>query len=339
MILILLLLLLINIRPCFAQSVLKPTAVAIAGGQGIVGFDDLNFSRNLNKVLVPAGRTGKLYLIDPPTYTMESINGFSSSVSFQKGHRTGISSADAGDGYIFVADHGTRTLDAVDINTRVIVCTASLADDADFVRYIPKSHEVWVTEPDAEDKKVEVFTFTAGKKPEILHKLDIPVADGPESLTIDKIHQKAYTNIGKQVGVIDLRTHSIAAEWQNTCEKPRGTAIDAKRGFLFVGCGEGKVVTLNVDRNGMLVGKAKTGEGIDLIDYNPGRSHLYVTGSKSATVSVLGVSNTGQLSLLGTGKAALRSHCVTGDDQNNIWVCDPKHGQLLRYKDSLPVGN
>lgn len=27
---------------------------------------------------------------------------------------------------------------------------------------------------------------------------------------------------------------------------------------------------------------------------------------------------------------------LTGDDQNNIWGCDPHHGQLLRYKDSYP---
>ncbi len=65
------------------------------------------------------------------------------------------------------------------------------------------------------------------------------------------------------------------------------------------------------------------GPGVDLIDYNPSLSHLYITGSKSATLSVLGVSTKGELFLLGIGQAANRAHCVTGDDQNNIWVCDP----------------
>jgi hypothetical protein len=39
--------------------------------------------------------------------------------------------------------------------------------------------------------------------------------------------------------------------------------------------------------------------------------------------------------LLAQAKADQRAHCVVGDDQNNIWVCDPPRGQLLRFKDSL----
>jgi len=65
--------------------------------------------------------------------------------------------------------------------------------------------------------------------------------------------------------------------------------------------------------------------------------HLYLTGSKNATVSVLAVSPQGELSLLGIGQAVNRAHCVVRDDQNNIWVCDPEHGQLLRYKGTFQI--
>jgi DNA-binding beta-propeller fold protein YncE len=235
-----------------------------------------------------------------------------------------------------VADHGTRKLDAVNIKTGLIAAFAPLAGDPDFVRYTGVGHEVWVTEPDDKIKKqIEVFVFTAGDKPMLIHSMDIPVADGPESLTIDQNDQRAFTNLGKQVGGIDLHTHQVVSQWTNDCIKPRGTAVDQQRGFLFVGCGEGKAEVFDLNQSGKEVGSITTGAGVDLIDYNPGLSHLYITGSKSATLSVLGVSSTGELSLLGIGQAAKRSHCVVGDDNNNIWVCDPINGQLLRYKDTL----
>ena len=316
---------------------LKATVVTIPGCKDGVGLDDLNFSKNLHKVLLPAGRTGKLYMIDPSSSAMTSVEGFSSSKENKKGQKVGVSSADEGEGFLFAADHGTHKLDAVNIKTSRIAVSAPLAGEADFVRYIDGSHEVWVTEMDEAKKQIEVFTFTAGDKPALSHALDIKVADGPESLTIDRLHSRAYTNLGKQAAVIDIKTHAVISQWPNGCEKPRGTAVDEPRGFLFVGCGEGKATVLDLNQNGKEIGSLATGAGADLIDYNTSLSHLYITGSKSATLSVLGVSPKGELSLLGTGEAAERSHCVAGDDQNNIWVCDPKHGQLLRYKDTFPA--
>ncbi len=175
------LMLMVGSDPVFAQPAntsLQSTAVSIPGGKDGIGFDDLNFSKSLHKVLVPAGHTGKLFLIDPSSYAMTSIEGFSFSSEYKKGHDTGISSADEGEGFIFVADHGIHKLDAVNIKTGAIVATSPLASDPDFVRYIEANHEVWVTEPDDKEKKqVEVFTFTAGDKPTLSHTLDISVVE------------------------------------------------------------------------------------------------------------------------------------------------------------------
>jgi len=324
-------------NPASAQSTntsLQSTAVLIPDGKDGIHFDDINYSTGLHKLLVPAGHTGKLYLIDPVTYAMTPISGFSSSVRQVKGVDVGISSADEGEGFIFVADHGTQKLDVVDTKTGAIVTSAPLAADVDFIRYVDVNHEVWATEPD-ENKIIEVFKFTTNDKPMLYHSLDITFSEGPESLTVDPAHHMAYTNLGKQAVSIDLHTHAVTAQWPNGCEKSRGTAVDEQKGFLFVGCGEGKAVVLDLKQNGKQVSTLSTGAGVDLIDYNPGLSHLYITSGKSATLSVLGVSPKGELSLLGVGQAANRAHCVAGDDQNNIWVCDPKQGQLLRYRDTL----
>ena len=323
----------------YAQTAsLSSTAVSIPDGQAGIGLDDINFSKDIHKILVPAGHTGKLYLIDPSNFAMTTIQGFTSSPEKIKGQEVGISSADSGEGFVFVADHGTHKLDAVNIKSGRIAASAPLNGDADFVRYVGILHEAWVTEPDDKDsKRIEVFAFKAGETPALTHTLDISVTAGPESLTIDDSHNRAYTNLGSQVAAIDLKAHQVVSQWPNGCEKPRGTAIDKERGFLFVGCGEGKAVVLDVNHSGKQIGTQTVGAGVDLIDYNPKLSHLYVPGSKEATLSVLGVSPKGELSLLGAGQSAKRAHCVAGDDQGNIWVCDPQHGQLLRYKDTFPA--
>jgi DNA-binding beta-propeller fold protein YncE len=303
-----------------ASASLQATAVPIPGGKDGIGFDDLNYSASLHKLLVPAGHTGKLYFIDPSSFAITSIDGFSSLPEFKKGHEKGISSVDEGQGYLFVPDHGTHQLDAVDAKTGAVIATAPMAEDPDFVRFVEANHEIWVTEPDGKDRKlIEVFAFTAGNKPALAHEVDINVADGPESLTID------------------VNTHKLITQWPNGCEKAHGTALDGQGGFLFDACGDGKITVFDLNQNGKQAGTMATGPGVDLIDYNAGLSHLYVLSSKSETLSVLGVSSKGELSLLGVGPSAKRAHCVAGDDNNNIWVCDPSHGQLLRYKDSFPA--
>ena len=55
----------------------KPTKLALPGGANGIGFDDLMFVPSLHRVLAPAGRTGKLDLIDPKTQKIESVTGFS----------------------------------------------------------------------------------------------------------------------------------------------------------------------------------------------------------------------------------------------------------------------
>ena len=53
-------------------EIAAPAKLALPGGDGGIGFDDLMFSPALHRVLAPAGRTGKLDLIDPNTRKVES---------------------------------------------------------------------------------------------------------------------------------------------------------------------------------------------------------------------------------------------------------------------------
>ena len=90
------------------------TPLALPGGEGGIGFDDLRFSPELHKLLVPAGASGRLDLVDPKTQGVSEIAGFSTSPQRERGHSQGTTSADSGDGLIFASDRTAGTLAIVD---------------------------------------------------------------------------------------------------------------------------------------------------------------------------------------------------------------------------------
>jgi DNA-binding beta-propeller fold protein YncE len=310
------------------------------GGSGGIGFDDLGFASGIRKVLAPAAATGNLDLIDPDTMQVTPIGGFSGSEGrFRGGHGDGTTSADEGRGLLFAIDRTSGQLDVVDPAAKAIVAWAKLGGSPDYVRWVDATGEVWVTEPDSD--VIEVFSIAPGAKPTPVHSTNIAVQGGPESLVIDATRKKAFTHLwhGSSV-VIDLATHKPIATWPNGCGGSRGIAIDSKRGFLFAGCAEGRLVVMDIDHDGKQLGSVSAGSGVDVISYNANLAHAYVPGSSSATMAFVGVAASGAPTVLGTVPTAHGAHCVTADDRANAWVCDPDRGQLLVFKDSYgPSGS
>jgi DNA-binding beta-propeller fold protein YncE len=272
-------------------------------------------------------------LVEPSTREITSVSGFAASDERARGHEQGTTSADEGGDFIFAIDRSTKLLDVVDPKQRKIVATAPLAGSPDYVRWVEATREVWVTEPD--DERIEVFSATGA--PKVQHSAFIKVEGGPESLVIDAKRQRAFTHLWKSTSVaVDLRTRSIVAKWQNGCSGSRGIAVDEARGFLFVGCSEGKAAALAVDHEGKILSTLTTGSGVDVIAYSPTKMHLYVPGAKSATLTIARVSPSGELTSLGVLPTAKGAHCVTADDREGIWVCRPESGDLLYFADGLP---
>ena len=117
-----------------------------------------------------------------------------------------------------------------------------------------------------------------------------------------------------------------------------GLALDSVRGFLFVGCKEGKLEDSQL-KGWTQLGEASSGDGVDIIAYAPSLHHAYLPGGVSATMAVIGVSASGKATVLTTVTTAKGSHCVTNDDLNNVYICDPRNGQLLIFHDSLPASS
>src|SRR5215211_4691946 len=94
-----------------ASDPIQPIPVPLPGGSGGIGFDHLDYSAQLGLVLVPAGRSGNLDLIDPKTLAITSISGFSAQAGFGGGHGDGTTSVDSGRGWLFAIDRSRKQVD------------------------------------------------------------------------------------------------------------------------------------------------------------------------------------------------------------------------------------
>lgn len=319
-----------------AAGSVAPTPIALPGGEGGIGFDDLRFSSELHAIIVPAGRTGSVDLVDPATGAVQPIPGFSRAASPARGHGQGTTSADTGQGYLFAIDRTRRTVGAVDAGRKRIVAESKLRGAPDYVRWVGGAQEVWVTEPAS--GSIEIFSFAGGERPALSRAATIPVPGGPESLVVEPSGRRAYTNtFGDETFAIDVASRTIAGRWANRCRGARGIELDATRGILFVGCDEGTAVSLDAAHPGTRLGEARTGKGVDGIAYGAALSHLYVPAADVASLTVLAVGSRGELSVLGTIPAPAGAHCAVADDRGNVYVCDPRGGRLLVLHDPYPA--
>jgi len=322
------------VAACAASPVgQRVTLPAAAPG---IGFDDLRYSPSLHRVLVPAGRTGTLDLVDPDTLAVTSIPGFGTVAGYSGDHDDGPTSVDEGNGLLYVTDRTTGKLDVVDPGAGAIVSSVALASGPDYVRYVAATNELWVTEPSAD--QIEILTLDADPKVAPVHAAVVAVTNGPESLVIDNKRGRAYTHRWQATTIaIDVATRAILSEWQNGCAASRGIALDEGRGFLFASCSEGTTSVLDVANGGKMLSTMARGSGFDVIGYAPQLGHLYLAGSACGCLVTLGVSAAGSLSFVSRVNAAGSTHCAVADDAGHAWWCDQDQGSVWRVTDAAPA--
>jgi hypothetical protein len=309
--------------------------IALPGTPPGIRFDDMRFSPNLGAVVVPAGHTGNVDLVDSTTHAVTALSGLTSSPCYDD---TGASSADEGAGLVYAIDKTSMQLDVADPTAKKVVASAPLASSPDVVRFVPTTKEVWVTESSATPPQIEIFSVATPASPVFTGK--IQVAGGVERLEIDALDNRAYTQSGGTTVGLDLNTHAVVASWNNTCGSggAHGLAIDAMRGFLVLVCSSGNVVTLRLSDGTVLDSVSSTATGADVTGYNPALAHFYVAGGTSQTLAVVGVSNAGALQVLGSFPTVAGARCVVSDLAGSAYVCDPAEGSILVYADKFPAG-
>ena len=304
--------------------------IAIPGGARGIGFDDMGYVPELHRVVVPAGQTGALALIDPEPLALTLIPGITTPRRAAQGHGEGTTSVAYARGFLFASDRDTHQVVIVDPRNSSVLGRVPLSGGPDYLRYDPVTRELWVTEPGA--RQIEIFGVDFAPSPTLRRVATIAVPGGPESLIIDARRGLAYTNLWKrETLVIGVASRRIEARWPNGCEGSRGLAWDAQSRFLFVGCAEGKVDVLDAGHGGRVLGTAATGRGVDIIAYDAARHRVYAPGARSATMTTLHVDPHGHLTLEKVYRTAHGAHCVAVDPAGRAFVCDPRHGRVLVF--------
>jgi hypothetical protein len=313
-----------------------------------IGFDDMRYSPELKKLIVPAGRTGAIDLVDPQSLQITTISGFTASMSFTLGkHRNGSTSADYGNGKIFAIDNETKTVKVVDPTTKMVTGSTMLANAPDYIRWVEPTKELWVTMPQNPGVTVTMPEIEVLKVPDTgppTHSMNITFpTTGPEALYIDTKRNRAYTNngFGGNTYAVDLMTHMTVETWKNGC-----TALtvdleyDDARGFLMVVCAAGRLAVLDVANGGKQVGEiSMVGMGVDVSAYNPTLHHMYLAGQTSMDLSIIGITAAGMPMLLGKVMTTNGSQMVEDDEFGNAWVGDPGGGRLIKVRDTYPATN
>ena len=328
--LILTLLALTACPPSFAGDAPKPAAVAL-GASGL-HLDDFYYDSNLKRVVVPAGRTGKLVLIDPETRAQESLEVFPEPKDGSP-EAAGLTSADGGEGLIFALNRADQRVYVMDPAIKKVIAKATLAGAGDIARYVSATRELWVTEP--KKNQIEVFSLSPSTavRPIDPRQETVVVSSSPyEMLLIDLKRKLAYSNQEGSTVAIELQSKKIASTWKNGCKSATGLALDDERGYLLVGCREGRVSVLDLNNKGAQLSSLKGGDGVDIIAYSPSRQQVYVPGGKSGTFARASLSDKGELKALGKPlSVASGAHCVVADPLGGAWLCDGKSGSVLYY--------
>lgn len=310
------------------------STLALEDGAAGIGFDDLRYSSLLDRLIVPAGRAGYVGLVDPLTSEVTKLTGFSTTDTYAGGHDFGTTSAIEAEGLVYAIDRTAQELRQVDPDSGDTLAAVPLAAAPDYVRFVAATSELWVTEPTS--GQFEIFSLGSGDPPELSNNGTMPVSGGPESLVAPPTGSTLYTNsfVGQTIP-IDAEARTEQARWSNGCSLSLGLAVDVEAGLAFVGCPEGKAVSLDLE-SGDVLSTVDVAGGVDIIAYNPSLSHLYLNGSTQGELTVVGVAGDGTLTTLATEPTApsTNSSCVASDPYDNIWVCDANAGQLLRFTDT-----
>jgi DNA-binding beta-propeller fold protein YncE len=283
-----------------------------------VGFDDLAYAADLGRVVAAPESTGKLFLIDPDSLAITTVDV-----------PRGVASADARGGFAFGADRLNQQIVVVDLAANQIASMAALGAGPDYVRASPTTDEVWVTLPG--DGRIDIYARTGAQ----LAKAGSVAIGDPEGLSFDG-RGKAYTNDGGDVVQIDVATRAVTGRWSDGCGGSHGfPQSDPDRQLAFGGCSSNGGVGV-VDFAGDNVAGFEAGGGLAILAYAPALHHLYVRGDPGATLDILGACSNGALAKLASVPIPDRGHGAIADDRGHVWVCDSFGGGVIRIADPAP---
>jgi hypothetical protein len=300
---------------------LDPAArvVELPGAASEIDFDDIVYSKRLDRVLVPARQSG-LYVVDPRSGIAERL-----------GRLSDVDSADEGRGLVFALHRDDRTVDVVDPRSGRVVASATTETSGDYVRYVAATDELWVSQPAADPPGIEIFSLSGASSPTPRRAAFVEVPGGAEGLTVGSRSGRAYTHAGSDVAVLDVSGRRVSDRWATGCGGTHGfPRVDDARRFLLAGCSdEGRVVLLDA-RDGGELGRYSAGGGEALPAYSSAGDRFYVRGDPGTRLVTLKPSPEG-LARVDEVRVPEVGHCLTADAGGHVWSCDAARGRILRF--------
>jgi DNA-binding beta-propeller fold protein YncE len=307
---------------------------APAGG---VSLDYLAVDRGRHRVWVPAGGTGNTVVIDTKTQEISKVESFPTAEVERRGTKrmVGPSSATIGDGFVYVGNRADSSICAINAATLARGGCVTLASSPDGVAYIASKKEVWVTTP--RDNSIAILDVSKPDAPAL--GATIKLEGGPEGYAVDDGRGFYYTNLEDKDRTlrIDVSSRKVTATWMPACGEsgPRGLAVELKDQMLMVACTD-HVEVLDAGKQGAILSKLDTGEGVDNLDYLPASRALYVAAAAAATLTVAHLDDKGVLTRTASTATAKGARNAVATDEGVAYIADGPEGKILVVRPAEP---
>ena len=184
----------------------------------------------------------------------------------------------------------------------------------------------------AAEKVIKILSASAPTK--LIPAGKVALRGSAEGYAVDNAHERFYTNLEEmgQTIAIDVKKREVVATWRS-CDDPSGVAVDSKRGFVFVACGN-RVIVLDPAHEGKVVGSVVAGAGVDNIDYAVETRSLYVAAQDAAQLTIARVDDSGKPVVLAVVPTARGARSVVAGGDGRAYLIDPLRGQILKVEPS-----
>jgi DNA-binding beta-propeller fold protein YncE len=272
-------------------------------------------------------------VIDTKTQELHAIEKFPTKEVERQGRKrtVGPSSATVGNGFVYVGSRADSSVCAVDASTLERGGCVTIPASPDGVAYVASRREVWVTTP--RTKSIYILDVSTPAAPKLGGHF---VLQGdPEGYAVDDSHGAFYTNLEDKDRTlrIDIKTHKVMSTWLPACgtEGPRGLAIEPAGQLLLVACTD-HVEVMDAGRDGKILSKRNTGEGVDNIDYLASTRSLYVAAGRAATLTILHLDEEGALAQTAARETAKGARNAVVTDDGIAYLADGPEGKVLVVK-------
>ncbi len=312
---------LIGLTACSSAQEVDPSAqvMELPGAAEEIDFDDVVYSADLGRVVVPARESG-VYFLAPDSAEVDRVP-----------YAGSVDSADVGGGLLFVLDRGASRIDVLDPEGGQVLSSAAVSAPADYIRYVASARELWVSEPAREGIEIFALGEKAQEAPRRVGFVSVP--GGPEGLTLTADGAAAYAHAGAEVVAIDTAQRSLTARWPTGCEATHGfPRVDERDRLLLASCADqGKVTLLDLE-DGRQLGDYEVGGGESLPAYSTDTDHFYVRSDPGTTIATLAASTRG-LEVVREVAVPEVGHCLGADGTGHYWACDAGSGRVLLFND------